>query len=498
MSKKNNGTKFMGGLTGKRFRYRWYSLLLTVLVVAVVIVFNLIVGAAEDKWALKIDASSNQVTSFSDQTYEVLDNLDQPVHIYLLFQKATQSDLRITLEEIVNKYRARNSNITVETIDPVNEPGRVNQYKDSDVSLAEGSIIVTNGDETRVKLIKAGDLYNYTFDQQTYNYNVTGFNGESKLTTALMYVSSEDTPNVYYLTGHNEIASSSCSVLTTQLTNENYEVSDLELGTGTQLAAGDTVVVLAPSTDLTDDEYAEMSEWLKNGGRMMYVNDVSIDMSKLPNFTKLLDYYALSFKDGYVVEGEAATSSYLTDQRYVVPKLDSEHDITSALSGSGRLIMPMPRAIADPEMPLSGYTYTKLLTTSSQSFQKAADTQTNILKQEAGDETGPFTLAMGMLYQPDYEDPSKDTRIVLMGSLYALADTNYLYSTNNLDFTMNAFDWLVNRDVSVYIRSKSMASEQLAIPDATTLWLLTAIVVIVIPAIVLVAGIWVWVKRRRL
>ena len=227
---------------------------------------------------------------------------------------------------------------------------------------------------------------------------------------------------------------------------------------------------------------------------------VAVDMSRLPNFSRLLDYYALSFKNGCVVEGEGATSNYLIDRRYLVPDAISDENvsITQSIPRGGRLILLRACPVADPDMPLPGYTYTKLLTTSDQSYLKPADALENILQHEAGDENGPFTLAMSALYRVSNDAPEKDTRIVLVGSVYALMDDGILQSSSNLDFTMGAFSWLVNREVSIYLRPKSMISEPLAIPDATTLWLLTAVVVIVIPLIVLVAGVLVWFRRRRL
>ena len=215
-----------------------------------------------------------------------------------------------------------------------------------------------------------------------------------------------------------------------------------------------------------------------------------VDLSRLPNFVKLLDYYQLSYGDGVVTENEGSTSNYWNGSTLnLVPNMDAEHDITKDLAGDNSyLVVPSARPINNVEIPESGVVYTKLLTTS----QKAV--------VENGDEVslpGTQTLAMAMLRQ-DSEDSKKDTRIVLLDSRYLLADTNLLYYSYNLNFTLNAIDWLVNSDSTVSISSKYIADSVLSIPDSTTAWTLAAIVVIVIPLIVTVAGIVVWIKRRRL
>ena len=102
------------------------------------------------------------------------------------------------------------------------------------------------------------------------------------------------------------------------------------------------------------------------------------------------------------------------------------------------------------------------------------------------------------LIKRDNSDSSKDMRIVLLGSNYLMLDTQLLFSTENLSFTINAFDWLVNSDNTVHISSKYVADSVLRIPDATTAWVLAAVVVGASPLIVLVVGIVVWIKRRRL
>lgn len=485
---------------GKKFRHGGFSILLTALFIALVVILNVVAGAAEEKWGLRIDATANKLTSFSDHTYSTLDALGEDVYIYVIYQEGTQNDRRVQLEETINKYQARSSHIKVDTIDPLREPNRLNKYSESDStkSLSDGAVVVTNADETRVKLITSSEFINYSYDSSSGNYYITGYNWESKLTTALMYVTSKTTPIVYFLTGHDEYASSSCSILKSQLESENYDVMDLTLGPNVELKAGDTMLINVPGKDLTDDEYAQLKDFLNNGGRMMYVHEYSIDMDKMPNLKSLLNYYSVSFEKGYVVEDETATSNWLSMPTYLIPTMDSEDDITSNLSTLGRMLLPYSGAIKSPDMPLSGYRYTNLLTSSASSYFKESANTSGTMSREEGDRSGPFTLAMSIYHQEDTSDSTKDTRIVLIANPYATVDNSFLNATINLDFTMNALDWLSDREISVYIRAKSNADTALNIPDSGTFWMLAAIIVVVIPAFVLIFGIVVYLRRRRL
>lgn len=483
---------------GKRqFRYGWYAAAITVLVIAIVVVVNLAVGAIEDKWALTVDVSANSVTTLSNETKEVLDGIDQDVHIYTLFQEGTQAEVRTQLEGIINRYRARNDRITVSNIDPVKDPTRVNSYqKDSATTLSEGSLIVTNGDESRVKTIRYRDLYDTYYNQQTGQQQITGFTAEKQLTSAVMYVTSESTPKVYFLSGHQEVEYSNLSTFRQYLSNENYDVAELSLtGSAPALGAGDTVMVLSPKTDLTDEERDLLKAFLTGGGRMTFAMSPTVEMDKLPNFQSLLSLYGVGFKEGVVIEEENNPTSWINYPYWIVPTME-EHDITKAVKdANGRLIIPSPRGVQLPDMPISGIQYAELLSSSDSAYVKAVDADTS--DRADGDEVGRQILAYSVLDQ-DYEDSTKDVRILLVGTSDLYMDSVLLTGSNNLDFLMSSMEWLVNRDMSVSIRSKTMKNTTLSIPDAGSFWIVGALVVVVIPVLVLVAGIWVWFRRRHL
>ncbi|MGI6173585.1 MAG: Gldg family protein [Christensenellales bacterium] len=493
--------------TRRQFRYGWYATLSTVLFVALVLALNVVVQAAENKWALKIDATGNAITAFSDKTYETIASVEDDVYIHLVYTANSNRAEKMNVEEIAAKYQARNGKIHVDTIDPNTEPTRINAYKEktNTASITEGAIIVTNADESRIKVVAAKDVYSKELDFRTYlatqqERYIDVFNAEGQLTSALMYVTSSDTPRILFLEGQNEVASAYCSTLTGSLTNENYDVGTVTLGKGDiELVSGDTLVILMPELDLTDTEYETLRTFVEGGGRMLYVHDPNMSIDTTPNFKRLLDYFGFAFESGYVVEDDASTSNWLNQRYSLLPNKDAESAITSTLAQS-RIILPMSAAsIAQPD-PRSGFVYTNLLTTSAKAYLKTMTTgsdASNLLVKEETDQTGPFTLAMSLLKQVDVKDSSKDIRMVVLGSPYLVVDA-LMNSSNNLDFAMNAIDWLVNREVSAYVRSKSLLSTTLAIPDSGTALLLFIVVVVVLPLGAFAFGVVTWIKRRRL
>ena len=491
--KKNNGKNPLAALLSRRqFRYGGYATVLIAVVVAVVILLNVAIGAIEDNWALTIDMSAIGATDFDEQTIKIVNAVDEPVHIYTLYSTVATSSLRIHTEEVINRYRAMNDNLTVENIDPSAEPARVNGYTGG-VTLSDGSIIVTNADETRVKVIDTKDYYiEANYNGQTY----TLFALEPILTSSLLYVTSDSTPRIFFLTGHGEIDGlSKATLVVDQLKSRNYDVFSLNLlnDKDVELKAGDTVVVFSPNRDMTDEEYVILRDWLAKGGRMMFLLNYEIDSSVLVNFSRLLDYYQLSFGEGTVVESNAATSNWNGNTYTLAPNMNKEHQITAELLAStpnAYLTVPYGRPINPVLMPESGLEFTNILTTSAGAVVQGED---------GSSLPGTQTVAMTMI-KPDTANPDNDIRIALLGSVYLLGDSSLMYSSYNMDFVLNAFDWLSNtqNENIVSVSAKLMQYNTLAISDIGTAYTLGGIVIGVIPLIVLIAGVVVWLKRRTL
>ncbi len=503
----NTGKKsfFQNLATQRRFRFGGFALLVTAIVLAVAILLNVVLGMVEDNWALSIDLSPTRVTNFDDATKETLKEVDKDIVIYLLYQDATNTELRVQLEEMGQKYHALNSHISVDTINPYTEPAKLAKYVDTTTSgnLPEGSLIVARADDTKSRSITRSDLYRTTYyedssSQYGFSYG-QAFNGEAMITSAIKYVNSDNTPNVYLLDGHNELGAGNLSTFTNYLKRENYNVEQLVLGGETVPQANDVIVVTCPQVDMTDDEYAVMSQWLQNGGRLLMSMDNQTNMDDLPNFKALLEIYQLSFGDGYVVEDASMADRWISQQVMVIPTVNAENEITSNLASNNlRLVVYGGRPINETGMPLSGVLYDTLLSSSEKSYVKPSTSSTELNDTSDATAVGSQILAYTAIRQPDYQDPTQDTRIVLLSTPFLYADTSILTSSYDLDFSLSCVEWLVNRDVSVYVRASEIITTTLEVPDAATVATIGIVSIGVIPLVVAAVGIVVWVRRRRL
>lgn len=489
MSQTEKKNRLLARLNQRKYRYGRLAAFLTVAVFAIVILVNVAVGRLEQTRGWAVDLNGLQATEFDAATLDVLRLVDQDVNVWTVYQAGTENALRVQVDSILEKYHALNPHIHTGNIDPVAEPARVTKLA-GETEIEEGAVIVTNAEETRVRIYNQDDY----FGTAAYgNYHFTYLYLERYVTSALVYVTSEITPHVWFLTGHGEIPLSGCTLLSQSLATRNYEPATLELTSqADQLMQNDALLILNPARDLTDGEAATLRTWLAAGGRLLVSLGYETDTAGLPNLTGILDYYQLAFGDGVVYENENETTRYWNGNTlYLTPALDPEHEITQKLTeiGSTNLILPQARPIQPVLLPESGTVYTRLLTTSDRAV---------VVNGAEKGAPGTQTLALAMLDADQNMEKEKDIRIILMDTAYMFADSDLLYYCYNLNFTVTAVDWLINSDSTVDVSSKVMANSTLAIPDSATAVRIGIIVIGVIPLCIAVAGIIVWRRRRRL
>ncbi|MCD7852610.1 MAG: GldG family protein [Oscillospiraceae bacterium] len=130
-----------------------YSLVITAVVLAILIVFNLFVSVLPSTWT-KLDISSSQLYSVTSNTKVVVNNLEQDVTIYWIVQADKEDDI---LENLLAKYESLSDHITVVKKNPDTYPTFTEQYTDEDVS--NNSLSVECGD--RSLYIINSDIYEY-------------------------------------------------------------------------------------------------------------------------------------------------------------------------------------------------------------------------------------------------------------------------------------------------------------------------------------------------
>ena len=450
-----------------------YSLVMTAVVLAILIVANIFVSAMPTTLT-KYDISSSKLYSITSNTKVVVNNLQQDVTIYWVVQADEEDEI---IENLLGKYESLSSHIDVVKKNPDVFPTFTQSYTDE--AVPNNSLIVESGE--RYRYISVNDIY---LSEDAYSYYATDFDGEGAITSAIDYVVTEDLPQLYVLEGHGE--GDLPTTFAESLEKENVVLNTISLLTVDEIPEdADALMIYAPQSDISEAETTMLKDYTANGGKLLVIAGPVPD-ADFTNLNSLLSDYGVTMNEGIVIEG--SRENYTGYPEMLLPNMES-HSITDPLIEDRYYpIVPLSQGMTIGST--SNGTVTELMYTSGYAFSKVAGFELDTYEYEEGDIEGPFTVALTI-------DTNGGGQIVWFSASDFLDDMYNAYSSGaNVDLAMNAVSSLLGEREAISIRSKSFNYNYLTISEdtASTLKLL---MIGVFPLTYLGIGICVIVSKRR-
>lgn len=460
------------------FRGGSYSLIITAVVLAIIIVVN-IFTASLPATLTKYDISATKLYSITSNTKVVVNGLKQDVNIYWIVQSGKEDKI---IENLLSKYDSLSDHIKVIKKNPDVYPTFAKQYTDETVT--NNSLIVESGKRSRY--ISYNDIYLQEPDYYTYSVK-TSFDGEGAITSAIDYVVNEDHPQLYVLEGHGE--GELPASLKDQIDKDNIEIKPLSLLKVDAIPEeADVIMIYAPESDISEKEQKMLGDYVKNGGKLMVMAGPTKD-GILKNLYGLLSDYGIETNEGIVIEGDGEFFAF--DAPYILLPDMTGHQITNSLIEEKYLaIMPLSLGLTIKDATSNG-TVTALLSTSNSAFSKVAGYNLTSYEKEEGDINGPFTVALSV-------EGNNNGKIVWFTSSSFLDDMYNAYSSGaNVDLGMNSLAYLIGESEAMAIRSKSLDYNYLTISDSTSSMLKVTMIGI-FPLLYFAIGVCVVLRRRRM
>lgn len=477
--------KITDSFKDKKFKYGGYATLMTTVVIVLVVVLNLLVSQLP--WSL--DLTQNKMYSLSEETQEIVKSVSEPIRIVGLFQIGGEND---SFDTIISKYTTLSKNISSTTIDPVKNPTFSNQYTEEGETLDEGSFIVI-GESGRYKVIDPYSIVNYSQNQYG-QYQADSLALEQQLTSAIKYVTAEELPVVYTLSGHGE--EPLVPQLIKELELDNYEIQSLSLLEEGQVPDDCKILIVnAPTSDLNSDEVALIEDYFNRFGRALFM--MGFVDEPMPGFDKVFEEYGVEVNQSLIIEG--SESNFFQSPTLLVPNYES-HAITEPLIKQDlRLTALASQPIEILDLIRDELTIEPLLTTSDNSWTKSDINNITTAEKESNDQEGPFSVALAITDHKEWDSKKGvyyDAKLIVIGNSNFLKTEAYA-AEPNYDFVMNGINWLNDQEDSIYIRAKDLSVMPLQM-NAMQVYGYAALTIIVIPLLILIAGIIVWRKRRHL
>lgn len=452
-------------------------LISTVLVVAV----NLVAGSLPEEMK-SVDVTSSKLYSITDETKEMLGQLQEDVTVYVL---AAEANADSTIKEMLSRYESHSSHIRVVYKDPVKSPQFAAAYTSDNVT--GGSLIVVS--DKRSKVIDYYDMYETEMDYSTYSstVTVTGYDGEGQLTGAIQYVLSDDMPKVYMIAGHDEMTLETS--FTDLIQKANIETETINLFNCDAVPEdAEAIMMLAPMSDYSDEDVAKIRDYLDTGGKALILTTYTEE--ELPNFYSIAEDYGVSVSNHMICENDDA--HYSQSPFYLVPDVEYSTE-TSDIDGNRMIFMPYSIAL-DFDEDNENLTVTQYLTTSEKAVAKGDVNTSTTTQYEEGDIQGPFCLGAKVVKNTD----GVESRIVIFASEYIFTQTadTAVSGTNSMLFT-NVLDEMIDSEVgTISIPAKSYDLTAITVTQSDFI-LISLITIILLPVGLLAAGIIIWIRRRR-
>lgn len=477
--KKPNIKNILPKWSSKNIRKGSYSLGISVVVLAIAVVFNLVVGKLPAQYR-NVDLSQTKLSTIGDTTKELVSALDQDVTIYQIVESGKENE---TIQKLLERYAGLSSHVKVETMDPVLHPNFVSEYTEDD--LEDNSLIIVG--EKRNKVIPYADMFESTVNYQTYQYETTGFDGEGQVTSAISYVTTDSLPIMYTITGHEE--GDMTEDMKSAIEKENIEMKDLNLLTEESVPDdADCVMLFSPQNDLSEEEADKLITYMENGGKAVIIT--SYLNKEMPNLQKVLNNYGIGTMEGVVLEADG--QHYISgNPTYLVPNIGSSDALGDLSKANSYVLMPVAQAVEKLEDKRDTVTIESLLTTSDSAYVKTNVNGT--LEKEDGDAEGPFDVGVAATESVD----NGETKLIYLTSANLFSQqVDAMVSGNNVKLLANSVSWMCDQEQSVSIPSKSTQISYLTVTAASArMWGMVTIGLL--PVLCLVLGGGIWFKRRK-
>ena len=438
------------------------SLFMVLLFVGILSIVNFLAARHSLRW----DLSENQNFSLAPQTHRAIRSLPREVKI-TVFTREKDPGYQ-TYKERLDSYRQASAKIAVEFVDPERQPKVAQSYG------------ITRSDTA-------------VFESGAQTVRVTN-PSEAELTGALIRVSKDDKKRILFLEGHGEPSTDNrdrtgFSMAKEILTKQGYEVGTLSLLTQTAVPDNTSILAISgPRKPMTPEELDRIHAYIEKGGHLLLM----VDPETQTELNPLLKHWGVGLGPGVLVDFQDRLAQ--GEPTVLLVRTFTEHEITQDLTAA--VLFPLARHVTFDEQVGKDWDFVPLARTSPNSRAVMKATGRIIALDEKADIKGPLPMAAALAPRtPPAEGKPRPAVVVIGNSTFA--SNAFVNFPGNSDFFLHTTAWLAqDRDmIAIGPRDQSVRP---FVPNPIQERTLLYVQVFFLPAVVLVAGVNVWRKRRRL
>ena len=419
---------------------------------------------------LRFDLTENHRYALSPETRAYLQEIREPIQMVVTIPQNSQREEEQVLYRYVSQllkeyaYHSRREGsflIQVEYVDIYTDLARADALARQFGLDQVNSILVTSGDRRRI--IRPDEIVTFA------DLKPVAFTGEATLTSAIMEVTQEHSPKLYFLQGHQEIKPDDTSPqyglsqITTELQKRNYTIAPLDLTAVDQIPEDASILVIAdPKGPLLATELDKIRSFLVDrAGRVL----VWVRPQAVTNLHPLVSEWGIRLSDQVVIE---PNPEFREAKGSVLIRNFGEHQITESLienktyliSGWLRPVYPVAPEPADERL-----SFIPLIATSADSWSESSYDLPGAPTYDPGtDFKGPVPVGVAAERKASSQLGIRvpGGRLVVFGSADLFSNQN-IPSLGNYSLFFNTLNWMLDRDRMLAIPPRPVDTYQLAI-----------------------------------
>ena len=429
------------------------------------------------------DVTREKQHTLSMSTVDLVKNMDKEVKLTALFV----GDAPKYLEDLFKEYtKTSHGKVTGEIVDPVEQISYAAQFGNV-INAQEHKVIIVSGKQRR-----------------EVDFTKTSLS-EEQLTNAILRVM-RPMGYAYFLTGHGELnienkEGQGLSILAQLLDSNNFSSKDLMLGVARKVPLDCSVLIIAgPKSNLTKQEDQLIKEYLKKGGRVLFlVENVIVttldkplrseELHMNPSMNEILNDWGINVEEDVVVDlanhvgedvGSPATKNYIKHKA-----------ITEGLDYT---FYVRPRSISVLNDRRSTIKLAPIVLTASSKEKSWGETNRmlQVHYDEGVDTPGPVPIAYAA-WEGKQQDGLSDMRLIVFTDADFLSN-EYIEQYNNAKMGLNVINWLAETDYKVLVHQKNIKVERLDLTSKQKR--IVASILFLMPVFIAFVGMVVWMKGR--
>ena len=434
----------------------------------------ILLGYLASQYRVAKDITQANRNILTQGSVNVLKQMKEPINITVFATKDDASagdNFRKGMIDFVARYQRDKKNVQLKFINPSEEP-----------KLAQDAGVKNDGE--------------IIVEYQKRTEHLTPPVAEQEMTNVLVRLSRTNQQPLMYLDGHGErnligIKNHDIGEFGKQLEKKGFKFANPDLTIAPAVPSNGAMLVIAgPQVDVSDIEAKKIKAYLEAGGNLLWL----LDDDNLRGLKNVAEYIGLQVSPGITLD--MASAQYGADARVSFASLYGEHAITNNFML--RTLFPEAHQVTAQGTEENVWKVSNLVEVAPNgwlaSTKLAKDAKPTF--NEKTDKRGPINI--GVALERTYG--KKGQRIVVMGNGNFLSNT-FITNGGNLDFGINIINWLAGDDKLITIQPMPLKDINMTIPDTDSgrviAWTVFHAFQYFIPLALMIAGFYLWWKRRK-